>query len=348
MASIKNQISHVLKTLQAFGESKKSRKEEMGNKGFGNGTDRIHSVKTYQNIRGDAIRYGEWLKAEHGVKNIFKIGDKAILYTKQYIQHLKDRGLAIGTIAGVESSLLHLERGMNKFNREVRGQNTELKIIEGRTLSSSDKEIPQDRAFKSREKAEEVISKMSKSTQSIGHLSLNLGLRLKESLNIRVEHVLDRGDSMKILIPKGEGRGITKGGRFRVVTVPKHFENQLRGMIQGKGLKEKIAGNINRETAKKSIQRACIKAGEHLDKGSHRFRHTYARERLNEHLKSISRGHEILNRIIENKELGFRMDKGIGTDDRGVYEQVKGAINEVHKDLGHGANRWELVLTYMK
>lgn len=344
MASIKNQIVNSLKQVNGIGTSKIDRKKEIGKTGFGNGTDRIHSVKTLQNYRSSAIQYGEWLKQQHGVKNIFDIGDKAVEYTNQYIHHLKANDYTNGYISTVESALKHLERGMNMFNKEVRGQSEAIKIFEERSISSTDKEIPQNRAFFSRDQAERVIANMSTSTKNAGHLCLNLGLRIKEAVNIRVEHIEDRGYSMRIDIKNG--KSITKGGRFRSFQVPKHFEKQLRGMIQGKGLKDKIVP-VKYETARKSFQRACEKVGEREDRGTHRFRHTYARERLNERVGRIERGKEVLDKMVDNKILGQRMNAGISRADRSTYEAVKSEINLVHSELGHGGNRWELVLTYM-
>lgn len=338
MASIKNQVTSALKGINGINSSKAERKAQLGKKGFGNGTDKIHSIDYYQDVRNTSIRWAEFIKQEYGVKSVYEMKEE---HTDSFLDHLQKDGVSKASISVYESHLIHLQRALDNFNKEVRGKDFDVKIITERSISGSEKNLPSNRSFRSREQAEEVISKMSPATRPAGELGLNLGLRVRESANL--EHV----DLKEMKINIQIGQGITKGGRTREIPIPGYFQNRIQEMIQGKQPFEKVAGpNLKQNTVEKAFKRACERLGER-DTGFHRLRHTYARERLTELLKTIKNGQKVLDRVVDNKILGYRMDKDIQKDEKSTFDQVKQCINFVHNELGHGDNRWELVQVYM-
>ncbi|WP_054943774.1 tyrosine-type recombinase/integrase [Paenibacillus ihuae] len=188
-------------------------------------------------------------------------------------------------------------------------------------------------------------------------LSLNLGLRIKETCNIRVEHiVVNKEGRMKVLIPDRvdksvrsindvrSGAGTTKGGRFREISIPQSYEKQLSELLKEKSPKDRII-TLKEGTLRSALKRACEKGGVQ-SKGWHGFRHTYARRKLEE-LLGLNRkeGLEIIKQMLKNQKQHRSIDQGV--KDHPLFEFTIKKINEVHSELGHGENRWGLMAVYL-
>jgi hypothetical protein len=75
---------------------------------------------------------------------------------------------------------------------------------------------------------------------------------------------------------------------------------------------------------------------------------TYARGRINSLLgERWDEGRAVIERMLENRSSGKKIDAGFRDCDKALFNQVKDAINTVHHELGHGDNRWGLVQVYM-
>lgn len=59
-------------------------------------------------------------------------------------------------------------------------------------------------------------------------------------------------------------------------------------------------------------------------------------------------GRNMVRRMIENHEAGFRKDHLVTRDDRPLYRETNAAVDQVDEWLGHGKGRIELVATYMR
>lgn len=96
----------------------------------------------------------------------------------------------------------------------------------------------------------EIRAKCSPEVQKAVDLMRGLGLRIKEALNVRVEHFVKEADGWKLRIEKGTG--ITKGGSFRYAPVPASFNGRLELLIQGKGQHERLV-SVSLDTVRKRI-----------------------------------------------------------------------------------------------
>src|SRR5690554_5353267 len=110
-----------------------------------------------------------------------------------------------------------------------------------------------------------------------------MGLRVREACNVKVMHFKTVShDGLELRISEGEGRGITKGGRFRNTPVPKLLINEIEKMMTNKEQDELLIG-VKEATVRKAINQACKKAGmKQNGRGTHGFRHLYCRDRLRE------------------------------------------------------------------
>lgn len=177
-----------------------------------------------------------------------------------------------------------------------------------------------------------------------------LGLRVKEAATIRVEHFKKEEQGWKVNIAKGTG--ITKGGRFRYLDVPKSFERELERMLYGKSPGEQLV-SIKLDTIRQSVSKGLKKAGiVQKGRGCHGFRHAFARERVADLMKDRGlneKGYTMLQRVLENRVEGKLANYGIfREEDKRLFEQVRQVINVVHGEIGHGNDRWDLAEVYMK
>lgn len=332
-SSLKNQVVQALRTIDKIGTSKRQARKDGDKTG-------IHGTTYKDDVQGSSIRFVQYAKENYGIKNIFQLRPE---HHKGYMAHLASKGLSKGYMVNVESHLQKFQTGMAKMSEKLGKQ--PVTFFEGRTVSPGEKEAPRDRSYTKPEIAA-MMKHMSKGVATASRMGLNLGLRNREVCNLRVEHVQQRDDGrLEIRIEKGTG--VTKGGRFRNVPVPKRYENELRGLIAGKQPGDRIIP-ITEKTMRNGVSIACKKAGI-PSQGTHGFRHTYARERVQELIQERipdreAEAHWGMQRLIENYRSDQRMDSGI---ERDLYDDIKGIVDTVHSELGHGEGRWDLFAVYM-
>ncbi|MDC3416671.1 hypothetical protein [Aquibacillus salsiterrae] len=159
-------------------------------------------------------------------------------------------------------------------------------------------------------------------------------------------------DGHSIRLDIEDGNGITKGGRFRKTPVPLYFEKDILRMVGGKGPEERLV-SVKEATVRKGVYVVCKKAGINQNgRGTHGFRHSYCRRRLQELLKEkgiYAEGKAMMDRIMNNRDVGRDADYGIlTTQDQSVYMQLKEVIDQVHSEIGHGKDRWDLGERYLR
>ena len=59
-------------------------------------------------------------------------------------------------------------------------------------------------------------------------------------------------------------------------------------------------------------------------------------------------GREILQRMIENREDGYRKEHTITIEERSLYREVVQVMDKVQEYLGHGKGRIDLAEVYLK
>jgi integrase len=214
-------------------------------------------------------------------------------------------------------------------------------------VSVSERAKPVDRSYSAKE-VERYREKMSENVQVAVDLEQAFGLRLREVAKTRVAHIVEEDGKLFWEAVKerelNSAHGVTKAGRARKTPCRPEFESRIRSLISGKEAQDFLC-LVRYNTLKSAYYRAGV---EH---GSHGFRHTYAREMLMREFKNrgiYEQGRSMLQRILENRDAGYRKDHLVRKDERELYKQVCASIDRVHGWLGHGRGRIDLCEVYMK
>ncbi|GGD29676.1 tyrosine-type recombinase/integrase [Pontibacillus salipaludis] len=337
-SSIVHQVKSALKEIDQIGLSKRTARI--------NDSHGIHSIKQKDNTMSDCQNFVKWVK-QQGVTKLYQLKED---HYRSYLDHLKKEKRSIGHQRNVETSLRHLQKAMNvrssRFGREQVVWVPNKRITDWREL-----EPPKNRSY-TVEEYKLIRENVPENSRRAVDLMRNLGLRVREACNVKKEHFEPsrNGEGWQLNIKNG--KGVTKGGRFRKTPIPKHFERQLQQMLKNKGPEDRLV-TVSTDTVRRAVNEACRKASiSQNGRGTHGFRHAYSRERLEELFvqRGIGReGPKMIARIMYNKEQGRNAWYGINTGhDKELYGQVKNCIDQVHSEIGHGKDRWDLASIYLK
>lgn len=334
--SIVREVKESLQTIDKIGESKRDAKKA--------GTSGIHSIKQMTNTMSDAQNFVKWCRSEHGIKSICELNERHYV---SYLAHLSEKGVSQGHRVNVETSLRLLEKGFKERSKRFSDHLfTSIRFCPERRLekplTGSD---AKNRSYTENE-VQLIRENCSEEVTKAVDLMHEMGLRVKEAVNVRVEHFIpnDKGTGWCLAISNGSG--ITKGGRFRQLNVPQHLEKKLESWIADKPPEERIV-NVSYSTVRDGVNVACKKSGvEQAGRGCHGFRHTYARNRMNRIMNNQQK--QMMNRVLENRKMGRAADYGILSErDKQLYTTAKRAMDQIHSELGHGKNRLALAMRYM-
>lgn len=114
-------------------------------------------------------------------------------------------------------------------------------------------------------------------------------------------------------------------------------------MIEGKEYHERLVP-IKSGTVSDAVKKASEKLNVKNYTGTHAFRHTYARNRVNELMtkNEMNLFQRCLSQYLMGKDFNY------GVHDRDLYNSMKSKMDKVHKEIGHGSNRFDLALRYMR
>ena len=56
----------------------------------------------------------------------------------------------------------------------------------------------------------------------------------------------------------------------------------------------------------------------------------------------------MMARISDNRLVGQKPDYRMDEKDKQLYDQTKAIMDTIHGELGHGENRWELAMRYLR
>lgn len=334
--SIVREVKESLQAIDKIGESKRDAKK--------NGTSGIHSKKQMANTMSDAQNFVKWCRSEHGVKSIRELNERHYV---SYLAYLGEKGVSPGHRVNVETSLRLLEKGFKERSKRFSYNNfTSIRFCPERRLEKpvigsdvKNRSYTENEVQLIRENCSEEVAKAV-------DLMREIGLRVKEAVNVRAEHFMlnDRGTGWCLTISNGSG--ITKGGRFRQLDLPQHLEKKLESWISNKSPEARIV-NVSYSTVRDGVNAACKKSGvEQSGRGCHGFRHTYARNRMDQLMTNEQK--QMMSRVLENRKMGRAADYGIlSKHDKQLYTAAKRAMDQIHSELGHGKNRWALAMRYM-
>ena len=113
-------------------------------------------------------------------------------------------------------------------------------------------------------------------------------------------------------------------------------------MCTGKEEHERLV-NLSAGTVMNEVKAAC-KQLNIKSNGTHGFRHSYARDRVDQLMTQAEKTlfSSCMNRYVENKNFDY------GIHNREFYQSMKEKMDQVHGELGHGKDRFDLAVRYMK
>ena len=321
MASITYQVVQCVKEIDMIGQSKKSARQK-GIKG-------IHSYKTKEEVTKIGKQFARWVRERYNVKQLHQVTEehyRAFMDSKAHT--------SLDYRRGIETHLRLLQEGLQRrserFGKEISSFVPEKRLIASRGRL----EGVRDRSYTESDLSA-IRGVITPKTARAMDLMLNLGLRVNESVQLRVEHI--QGDYIVI-----QNDTITKGGRDRVIPVPDGFKDDLMKMCEGKEPTERLVP-ISAATVQMEFKDGCKRAGV-VCKGTHGLRHTYARNRVNELMNKDEKQlfSSCIERYAENKRFDY------GEHNKDLYKTMVEKMDKVHGELGHGKGRFDLAVRYMR
>lgn len=334
-ASLSYDIKQAIQEVDQIGKSKRDARKN-GDKRF------IHSYKQKKETMSVGQNFAQWAKQHHQVK---RLTDVTETHYRAYIAFKQQEGISKGHLKNIETGLRHIEKGLAlkaaRLGKQPIQFTTNKRLITG-------KPTPINRSYR-QEEFEHIRPFLSANGQAGVDLMRHLGLRVEEATQVRAEHFQQIGDNWRLVIKNGQG--ITKGGRYRFMSIPERFNKRLEALLSDKRSSDRLVP-IKRDTLRENVRNAFYKAGLSTNgRGAHGFRHLYARDRFKHLLKERqigSEGYDMLQRIIENKDIGRAANYGIHQAKHDLFRQVEEVVNLIHAEMGHGAGRWDLAKVYLR
>lgn len=330
---LKYQVEQAIKEINFIGQSKRDARDK--------GESGIHSVTQVQHVLSAAQNFAKWAK-EQGVSDLYQLKRS---HYRDYIEHMKASDVSNGHLINIETNLRLLNKGMVKIS-EAKGHRVRDWVPKERLVEVATREKPTNRAL-DRDEVSRIRESVSDNVRIGVDLGMAFGLRLREVANTTAAHIIERDGTLywKAVVDReapNTAIGVTKAGRPRETPIKPGYERVVREMIQGKAPTEKVCV-ISYNTLKSAYTRYDVG-------GSHAFRHTYARDMVMSEFEKrgiVVEGRHMLQRMLENREKGFRKDHLVKSDERALYKQVNQVVDLVHGYLGHGRGRIDLCEVYM-
>lgn len=215
--SLKHQIIMDMDGLQNYGHSKheakkleKARCEELGITWNPSRVEGIFSRKTYDIYKDRCIKFGEWAKEQHGVKNLEDLKDNGL--AKEYLEYRQQAGDSPYSLRLYGSAIAKFFRGASTdfgFDYPVR---TRENITRSRLARMHDHE------FSIENNKDAVL--FGKAT----------GLRRTELSLLMPQQIQESGSGVIIEIDKKKYGPQSKGGRNRIVHVLGELQDHVLSM----------------------------------------------------------------------------------------------------------------------
>jgi len=310
-----------IREVDRIGVSKKAARKQ--------GMKFIHSKKVKNEVRKISMQFANYVRDNFDIKKLHNVTQehyKAFLASKSHT--------TLDYRRGIETHLNLLQKGLQRRSERFGKEQVQF-VPEKRLIPSRGRlEGVSDRSIKNASVIERLKENVSRNVSNSIDLMHRMGFRVDGVVSIKVKDV----DFEKGVV------GVTeKGGRHREVPIPKGFEKKLAGMIEGKETHERLVP-IKKGTVSDAIKEASRKINMQDYTGTHAFRHTYCRDRVDEIMTKGEK--ELLQRCLSQYAAGKNFNYGV--HDQELYNSMKTKIDQIHAEVGHGKNRFDLALRYMR
>lgn len=332
-SSLLNQTQQAFRKIDGIGLSKREtrfRKETL-----------VHSYSQQRHNKSNSKQFVTYLKKEYGIKNLNEITYRhyvSFIEKKLYVDKVSP-----AHVRNIETSLMHLQIGLKKMQIE---KNENTTVFFNERLVTNVSEINQNRSY-SDEEYKKIHDNLKGEYQIGVFLARYCGLRAKEIQNIEVRHFLKTYDNYVISIP--DGSGITKGGRPRELFISREHTVRLDKILNGKGYFDKVCDIKNSQLLRNAVLETKKRIGLSCNdgKGLHGFRHSFARERMNQYIQHKEGAEEIFRSMMKGLKEFNNPKKFIEEKDYDLFNFVIKQMDLVHSDIGHGAGRYDLAKIYL-
>lgn len=308
-----------VREIDMIGKSKREAREK--------GIRGIHSYKTKNEVLKISKQFANWARSEKGIRNLHD------LTQQEYKEFLESKNhTSLDYQRGIETHLRLLQKGLNKRSERFNKENVQFVTDKRLITTRSRLEGVSDRSIALRD-INALKAQVSKNVCNSIELMHNMGFRVSGSVSIKVEDVN---------FDKGFVSVIEKGGYYREVPIPKEFDKTLSRMIEGKDLNERIVP-IQAGSVSNAIKKVATELNIKDYTGTHAFRHSYARNRVNELMTKQEK--DLFQKCLSNYAKDREFDYAVRN--RELYNSMKLKMDQVHKEIGHGNNRFDLALRYM-
>lgn len=328
------QTEQALKAINRIGHSKKDARER--------GEKWIHSVSQMEKSLSVTQNFTKWAK-EKGLKDLYQLKRS---HYREYVDHMRSKGVSNGHLINIETNLRMLQRGMEQVSIE-KGHSPRLWIPKTRLVAVSEREKPVDRSL-SVEDSQKASEKLSKNAKEAQLLQESFGLRLRELSQSTTHYIVDHGgklywEASNVPGALNPAKGVTKAGRPRSAPCEPSKEGEVRKLLV-----DRKEGEYLTKIRYNSIRSAYNRAG---ISGSHSFRHTYARNMMRREVESrsisLDAARQTLEKYIDIKDYGNNSKKLEHLKATKDFQQLQECMDKVHGYLGHGEGRMDLARVYI-
>jgi integrase len=272
VGSLKSQVVHCLKALEAFGQS---RHEALKHS---RAPEQIFSARTMQHYCALNVTFGEWCYATF---HINRLGDVTSEMAGDFISHLRQRGLSPATINTYVCAIRKLDSGL----RHVGWRRRDVEALIGEFHGRRADVVADPYSLEDSERLILALEKLDPQFGAVARLQRVSGLRISEAVHLQAAAIAPDGGCITL-----EGSGThAKGGRPRSIPILLQHQSILQ-TLREQGLAH-ADGHIfcHRQSLTDAIKRAASRLAQQLaiesGDGTHSFRKLYANE-LYQHLQT--------------------------------------------------------------
>lgn len=320
--SIINQVNMCIRKIDRIAVSKRNYRDN-DKKHY------IHSHAQKEKTERISKEFANFCRSTYDIRHLHNV-------TEEHYRHFlaTKSETTLGHQRNIETALQQLQKGL-KIRAERYDKEPTVFMTERLTPPAERDENVTDRSY-TPEEIEKIKSGVTDNTKTAIELMSNLGMRVHEAVAVKVENINFEDNRVSI---------IGKGGLYREIPFKDDFKAYLNDLTKSMDKSERLV-----KTAQNTVSDNCKKVADKIGvenwSGTHGFRHSYARNEINGTMTVEEK--EKFVHCIENYAEGKRFDYGIDVEKDKLYVQMKSKMDQVHKYLGHGENRFDLALRYMR